>query len=151
MCLLLVECFYCLWKVSIAGGMFLLPVECLYYLWNVSTACLVFLLLGNKLINILTDIELVRTESYKYIYLVGFLPIVSVWSFQLDGAFSGMLKTKEMRDTMIISAIVYFIVITPIGLLLRIFGKDLLGIKFLKKKSYWIKRDKDLGSMKNQF
>ena len=72
---------------------------------------LVFLLLGNKLINILTDIELVRTESYKYIYLVGFLPIVSVWSFQLDGAFSGMLKTKEMRDTMIISAIVYFIVI----------------------------------------
>ena len=56
-------------------------------------------------------LELVRIESYKYIYLIGFLPIVSVWSFQLDGAFSGMLKTKEMRDTMIISAIVYFIVI----------------------------------------
>ena len=51
----------------------------------------------------------------------------------------------------IVLSIVYFIVITPIGLLLRIFGKDLLGIKFLKKKSYWIKRDKDLGSMKNQF
>ena len=51
----------------------------------------------------------------------------------------------------LVLSIVYFIVITPIGLLLRIFGKDLLGIKFLKKKSYWIKRDKDLGSMKNQF
>ena len=51
----------------------------------------------------------------------------------------------------LVLSIVYFIVITPISLLLRIFGKDLLGIKFLKKKSYWIKRDKDLGSMKNQF
>ena len=51
----------------------------------------------------------------------------------------------------LVLSIVYFIVITPIGLLLRIFGKDLLGIKFLKKKSYWIKRDKDLGTMKNQF
>ena len=51
----------------------------------------------------------------------------------------------------LVLSIVYFIVITPIGLFLRIFGKDLLGIKFLKKKSYWIKRDKDLGSMKNQF
>ena len=51
----------------------------------------------------------------------------------------------------LVLSIVYFIVITPIGLLLRIFGKDLLGIKFLRKKSYWIKRDKDLGSMKNQF
>ena len=51
----------------------------------------------------------------------------------------------------LVLSIVYFIVITPIGLLLRIFGKDLLGIKFLEKKSYWIKRDKDLGSMKNQF
>ena len=50
-----------------------------------------------------------------------------------------------------VMGLVFFIVITPIGLLLRIFGKDLLGIKFLKKKSYWIKRDKDLGSMKNQF
>ena len=51
----------------------------------------------------------------------------------------------------LVLSIVYFIVITPIGLFLRIFGKDLLGIKFLKKKSYWIKRDKDLGSMKNKF
>tara|TARA_B100000579_G_C22702866_1_gene790661 strand:+ start:31 stop:1065 length:1035 start_codon:yes stop_codon:yes gene_type:complete len=75
---------------------------------------LIFLMFGNKLINLLTDIEPVRIESYKYIYLVGFLPIVSAWSFQLDGAFSGMLKTREMRDTMIISAVVYFIAIFSI-------------------------------------
>tara|TARA_B100001996_G_C18382726_1_gene485980 strand:+ start:291 stop:668 length:378 start_codon:yes stop_codon:yes gene_type:complete len=51
----------------------------------------------------------------------------------------------------LVLSIVYFIVVTPIGLFLRIFGKDLLGIKLLDKESYWIKRDKDIGPMKNQF
>ena len=49
-------------------------------------------------------------------------------------------------------ALVYFVVLTPISLIVRIFGKDLLGLKLLKKtKSYWIERKKDLGSMKKQF
>ena len=52
----------------------------------------------------------------------------------------------------IVLAIVFFIIITPIGLLMKIFGKDLLNLKYKKEyNSYWIKRTKDLGSMKNQF
>ena len=52
----------------------------------------------------------------------------------------------------IIMALVYFVVLTPIGLTMRIFGKDLLGLKFKKKQdTYWIKRKKNLGSMKKQF
>ena len=52
----------------------------------------------------------------------------------------------------IVMAIIYFIILTPISLTVRLFGKDLLGLKFLKKKqSYWIKRKKDIGSMKKQF
>tara|TARA_B100001029_G_C14957751_1_gene392591 strand:- start:521 stop:901 length:381 start_codon:yes stop_codon:yes gene_type:complete len=52
----------------------------------------------------------------------------------------------------IVMALVYFIFLTPISLIVRIFGKDLLGLKFLKNKdTYWIKRKKDLGSMKKQF
>ena len=51
-----------------------------------------------------------------------------------------------------VMALVYFIILTPIGIIVRIFGKDLLGLKFLKeKKTYWIKRKKNLGSMKKQF
>jgi CBS domain containing-hemolysin-like protein len=46
---------------------------------------------------------------------------------------------------------IYFVVLTPISFLLKIFGKDLLRIKLSDKKSYWIKRDEDLGSMRNQF
>jgi len=52
----------------------------------------------------------------------------------------------------IVMAIVYFVILTPVSLAVRLFGKDLLGLKFLKKnKTYWIKRKKDLGSMNKQF
>ena len=52
----------------------------------------------------------------------------------------------------IVMLFIFFIVITPISILVKIFKKDLLNLKFDKKKdTYWIKRDKDLGPMKNQF
>ena len=52
----------------------------------------------------------------------------------------------------IVMAIIYFIILTPISLIVRLFGKDLLGLKFTKQiKTYWIKRKKDIGSMKKQF
>ena len=47
--------------------------------------------------------------------------------------------------------VVYFIIITPIGLFMRLIGKDLLRTKFSKNKSYWIKREQNIGSMKRQF
>tara|TARA_B100000989_G_C19183596_1_gene320610 strand:+ start:97 stop:477 length:381 start_codon:yes stop_codon:yes gene_type:complete len=52
----------------------------------------------------------------------------------------------------IVMAIIYFFILTPISLTVRLFGKDLLGLKFTKPiKTYWIKRKKDLGSMNKQF
>ena len=51
----------------------------------------------------------------------------------------------------IVMAFIYFFVITPIGLLMRLTGKDLLKLKFLKKNSYWIRREKNVGSMRKQF
>ena len=51
----------------------------------------------------------------------------------------------------VVMALVYFFILTPISLIVRIVGKDLLQIKFSKEKSYWIKRKKDLGSMNKQF
>ena len=47
--------------------------------------------------------------------------------------------------------VVYFIILTPIGLFMRLIGKDLLRTKFSKNNSYWIKREKNIGSMKRQF
>ena len=52
----------------------------------------------------------------------------------------------------IVMALVYFIILTPVSLIVRMFGKDLLNLKILKEKdTYWIKRKKSLGSMKKQF
>ena len=52
----------------------------------------------------------------------------------------------------IIMAIIYFIFLTPISFLVRLAGKDLLSLKFNKKKNtYWITRKKNIGSMRKQF
>ena len=52
----------------------------------------------------------------------------------------------------VVMVIIYFLILTPISLIVRLFGKDLLGLKFSKQlKTYWMKRKKDLGSMDKQF
>lgn len=52
----------------------------------------------------------------------------------------------------IVMAFVYFITVLPIGLIMRLLGKDLLKQKLDKNvKSYWIERTDPIGSMKNQF
>ena len=48
--------------------------------------------------------------------------------------------------------IIYFGVITPIGILMKLIGKDILNLKQNKKSStYWIKKEKVISNMKNQF
>ena len=51
----------------------------------------------------------------------------------------------------LVMSLVYFFILTPISLIVRIFGKDLLNMRFSKNKSYWITRKKDLGPMDKQF
>ena len=51
----------------------------------------------------------------------------------------------------IVMGVIYFFVVTPIGLFLRLFRKDLLRTKFSKDESYWIKREKNIDTMKRQF
>ncbi len=52
----------------------------------------------------------------------------------------------------IVMGVVFFLVVTPIGLVMKIAGKDLLSTKYdKKKKTYWIKRDKPISTMKQQF
>jgi hypothetical protein len=52
----------------------------------------------------------------------------------------------------IIMVLIFFLIIFPTGLLLRLFRKDVLGLRFDKnKKTYWVHRDEPMQSMKNQF
>ena len=52
----------------------------------------------------------------------------------------------------IVMGLVFILVVTPIGLFMKIIGKDFLNLKYdNKKRTYWIKRDKPSGSMRRQF
>ena len=50
-----------------------------------------------------------------------------------------------------VMGIVFFAVVTPTSLLMKIFGKNLLGIKKDNKKSYWVEKSQIKSKMKNQF
>ena len=50
-----------------------------------------------------------------------------------------------------VMAIIFFFVVTPTGILMRLFRKDLLNLKFNTKDSYWIKKNEPKSKMKNQF
>ena len=51
----------------------------------------------------------------------------------------------------IIMGVIFFGVVTPIGFILRIFGKDVLGLKKNSEKTYWINKPKVKNDMKKQF
>ena len=51
----------------------------------------------------------------------------------------------------IIMAIIFFLVVSPIGLFMRLIKKDLLNLKYNKNKSYWIEKNEPVSKMKNQF
>ena len=70
-------------------------------------------------------------------------PLNKMW-FKL-GLFLGKIISP------LIMGIIFFIVVTPIGIIMRLFNKDLLNLKYNKEKSYWIKRMGPKSKMKNQF
>ena len=51
----------------------------------------------------------------------------------------------------LIMGIIFFMVVTPIGLIMRLIGKDVLNLRYNKEKSYWIEKSGPKSKMKNQF
>lgn len=51
----------------------------------------------------------------------------------------------------IIMGVIYFLVVTPTGILVRLFKKDLLSLKMNDKKTYWIEKKNKNNNMRNQF
>ena len=93
-----------------------------YRLWAIIIS-LLFLILGLVNSSILTPLNLIW---FKF----------------------GMLLGRIVSP--IVMALVFFCTVTPIGLIMRLFRKDLLNLKKNNKKSYWIER-KSKSEMKNQF
>ena len=61
----------------------------------------------------------------------------------------GMLLGRFVSP--IVMGLVFFLVVTPTGLIMKLFNKDLLKLKKNKNSSYWIKRPETKSEMKNQF
>ena len=70
-------------------------------------------------------------------------PLNKIW-FKF-GLFLGNLISP------IVMGIVFFIVVTPTSIIMKLLGKDLLALKKNDKKSYWIARSSIKSKMKNQF
>ena len=51
----------------------------------------------------------------------------------------------------IVMGIVFFAIVTPTSLIMKVFGKNLLNLQKGNKKTYWIERSKIKSNMKNQF
>jgi len=99
-----------------------------------------------------------NSESPNKFFLILSLPflILGLLNSKILTPFNrAWIKLGEILGLIIapvIMALVYFIFLTPISLIVRIFGKDLLDIKFNKKlETYWIKRKKEIGTMDKQF
>ena len=61
----------------------------------------------------------------------------------------GLLLGKFISP--LIMGIIFFVVVTPIGIIMRLLNKDLLGLKYNKKETYWIDKTGPKSKMKNQF
>ena len=51
----------------------------------------------------------------------------------------------------VVMGIVYFLVVTPTGLIMKALGKDILGLKRNKNSTYWLEKDNSNNNLKNQF
>ena len=70
---------------------------------------LLYLIFSKQIINIITDIEILRFISYKYIMWIVIIPPVASFSYQFDGIFIGATQTKEIRNAMMISVVSFII------------------------------------------
>ena len=61
----------------------------------------------------------------------------------------GLLLGKFVSP--LIMMIIFFFVVTPIGILMRLFRKDVLNLKYNNKETYWIEKNVPKSKMKNQF
>ena len=125
------------------------------------------------------EIKISSNRSFGIVFFVVFLLIaiyplsyngeIRIWSIVISFIFLilGLLKSKILTPlnklwfkfgillgmifSPLIMGIIFFVVVTPIGLIMRILGKDLLNLKYNLNKSYWIEKSGPKSKMKNQF
>ena len=100
-------------------------VTTVWALITAVVASLIFFVAGTAIVDLLTDIEEVRATAMTYLPYAILIPMAGVWSFQLDGIFSGATRGADMRNAMLITMAIY----VPLAILLwALFGNHGLWI-----------------------
>ena len=125
------------------------------------------------------DVKIGSNRSFGIVFFVVFLiiatyPLINgdelrLWSLIISIVFLslGLVNSKILNPfnklwfkfgiflgkiiSPLVMSIIFFLVVTPIGLLMRLFNKDLLNLKFNNNSSYWIEKTEPKSKMNNQF
>ena len=125
------------------------------------------------------DIKIGSNRSFGIVFFVVFLIIATypfinggelrLWSLIISIIFLllGLVNSKILNPlnklwfkfgiflgkviSPLVMGIIFFLVVTPIGLLMKLLNKDLLNLKFNNNSSYWIEKTEQKSNMKNQF
>ena len=127
----------------------------------------------------MSDVKISSNRSFGVVFFIVFLlialyPVINneeirAWSLIVSLIFLvlGLLNSKILNPlnqiwfkfgillgriiSPFIMAIIFFFVVTPIGLMMRTLGKDILNLRYNTKKTYWIEKTGPKSKMKNQF
>ena len=125
------------------------------------------------------DTKIGSNKSFGIVFFIVFFLIaiypllkqedVRIWSLIISSIFLilGLLDSKILYPlnkiwfkfgillgkivSPLVMGIIFFIVVTPIGLLMKLLKKDLLNLRFNKHNSYWVEKNEPKSKMKNQF
>jgi predicted membrane protein len=125
------------------------------------------------------DIKISSNKSFGLVFFIVFLLIafypllssgdISIWSLIIAIIFLilGLLNSKILTPlnktwfkfgillgsfvSPIVMGGVFFAIVTPTSLIMKVLGKNLLNLKRNNKKTYWIERSEIKSKMKNQF
>ena len=125
------------------------------------------------------DVKISSNRSFGLVFfivflLIAFYPLINqgdirIWSVLISLLFLilGVINSKILTPlnkvwfkfgiflgkiiSPIVMGLIFFLVVTPIAVLMRMLKKDLLNLKFNKNNSYWIEKTDPKSSMKNQF
>ena len=125
------------------------------------------------------DIKTSSNRSFGIVFFIVFLLIgvypllkgndLRIWSLIISFIFLalGLINSKILTPlnrlwfkfglllgrfiSPIIMGIIFFVVVTPIGIIMRLLKKDLLNLRYNKKETYWIDKSGPKSKMKNQF
>jgi hypothetical protein len=127
----------------------------------------------------MNDVKIGSNRSFGIVFCIVFLIIalyplinnegIRIWSIIISLVFLilGLIDSKILSPlnklwfkfgillgkiiSPLVMGIIFFLVVTPIGILMKILKKDLLNLNYNNNKTYWIEKNEPKSKMKNQF